>query len=226
MPPPSPGVATHKVTTEFVLSGAVADYDEQVKMSIKAVLAANAGVSTSAVTLTISAGSVVVSSDIFFATETGASVGASALSRGVLADAASLETAISDQLAADGLGDDDISITVAAISTPPQAVVEVAATPPSSPPPIAPTRAGSGSGAGGIIGAVVVILIIAACVLVICRKYKETGSFIIKTGKPTFQPEVTELSTTPVLGLLAGASGSAPKKQEQAGQASENEYLV
>ena len=55
-----------------MLSGSVADYDVAAQTAIKTVLAAEAKVSTSAVSLTFTAGSVLVAADIFFATQAGA----------------------------------------------------------------------------------------------------------------------------------------------------------
>ena len=59
-PSPSPGAIAHQVTTRFMLSGSVTDFDAAAQVSIKKVLAREADVSMSAVTLTLTAGSVVV----------------------------------------------------------------------------------------------------------------------------------------------------------------------
>ena len=104
LPPPAPGVAIYKVTTEFMLSGSVSDYDSAAKTSIKTVLATEADVSTSAVSLTLAAGSVIVNADIFFATQAGADSASPRLWTGVLANATALQTAVNAQFAADGLG--------------------------------------------------------------------------------------------------------------------------
>ena len=55
------------MTISFLLSGTPEDYGEAVKSAIKMVLATAADVSTSAVRLTLTAGSVLVNADIFFA---------------------------------------------------------------------------------------------------------------------------------------------------------------
>ena len=91
------------MTTTFVLGGTVDDYDAMAQASIKAVLAAGAGVSTSMVTLTLTAGSVVVTAEIFVASAAAAETAANDLSTGVLSDAASLEAALTTQFQADGV---------------------------------------------------------------------------------------------------------------------------
>ena len=113
-----------------MLSGSVADYDAAAQTAIKTALAAEADVSTSAISLTIIAGSVLVDADVFFGTETGASAAATRLSAGVLADAASLQTALNTQFAAMGLG---LTTTVQELRVGPQAISSLP--PPSSPPP-------------------------------------------------------------------------------------------
>ena len=125
-----------------MLSGSVGDYDAAAQTAIKTVLAREADVSTSAVRLTLAAGSVIVNADIFFGSQTGATFGASQLSTGVLADTSSLETAVNAQFAADGLG---ITTTVQSLLAAPQAVVgDVAmpSPPPPSPPPPSPPPPG------------------------------------------------------------------------------------
>ena len=54
------------VVTSFTLAGSVEDFGQNERAAIKAVLAAGAGVSPSAVSLTLSSGSVVVSAKILF----------------------------------------------------------------------------------------------------------------------------------------------------------------
>jgi len=166
LPPPAPGVAVFKVSTEFMLSGSPADYDAAAQTAIKTVLATAANVSPSAVSLNITAASVLVAADIFFETQASASAGATSLSTGVLANAATLETALNTQFAAAGLG----TITVSTISTVPQVVVLMA--PPIAPPPVAPSAPASDS-SGAIIGvvvALVVLLVFGGVVVLICKK--------------------------------------------------------
>ena len=79
-----------------------------------------AGVSTSAVTLTLTAGSVLVSAEIFVASEAAAATASSDLSTGVLKDASSLKTALTTQYTSDGL--DATSLAVEEITTAPAAV--------------------------------------------------------------------------------------------------------
>ena len=85
-----------------MLSGSVGDYDAAAQTAIKTVLATESDVSTSAVSLTLTAGSVLVAADIFFGTEAGASTAAARLSTGVLADATSLEAAVNAQFGRHG----------------------------------------------------------------------------------------------------------------------------
>ena len=86
-----------------MLGGTINDFDAAVQVSIKTVLAKEAGVSMSAVTLTLTAGSVVVQADIVLATAEGATFAASQLSAGVLASSEALETALNTQFKADGV---------------------------------------------------------------------------------------------------------------------------
>ena len=163
LPPPSLGVAVHQVSTEFTLGGAVSDYDEAAQTAIKTVLAAEARVSTSAVQLTLSAGSVIVQAEIFFTSEAGATAAVSAMSSGVLADAASLGSAINAEFAAASLSQ---TVTVQAIVAAPQ----VALSPPSPPPPAPPPSSGMGVIIGAVAGAIALIMVVAVCAFCILRK--------------------------------------------------------
>ena len=163
LPPPSPGVAVHKVSTEFMLSGSVADYDVAAQTAIKTVLAAEAEVSTAAVSLTLTAGSVIVYADIYFGTETSATATACVLSQGVLANGASLETAINAQFAAAGLGQ---TTTVNAILAAPQVAPS-----PSLPPPAAPLpSSATGLLIPAIAGGVVAFVLAAVCTFYLLRR--------------------------------------------------------
>ena len=86
-----------------MLSGTITDFDAAAQVSIKTVLAKEADVSMSAVTLTLTAGSVVVQADIVLSTAEGATFAASQLSAGVLASSETLETALNTQFKADGV---------------------------------------------------------------------------------------------------------------------------
>ena len=103
MPSPAPGVAVFKVTASFTLGGSVSDYGKAAQTSIKAAIAADAGVSTSAVNLTLTAGSVIVAADIFVASQAEADAKVTKLAAGVLKDAAALETALTAQFVKDGV---------------------------------------------------------------------------------------------------------------------------
>ena len=99
----------------------MSDYDEDAQESIKTVLAREADVDTSAVTLSLTAGSVIVSATIYFESQADADSKSSALASGILNDAASLETALTTQFTSDGVSTSNL--TVEAL-TPPTATVE------------------------------------------------------------------------------------------------------
>lgn len=98
------------MTTAFKLGGTVEQYDEAAKESIKAVVAEGAGVSTSAVELTFTAGSVLVTAEIFVASAAAAETATSDLTTGILKDSTSLETAITTQFKTDGLPTDSVTV--------------------------------------------------------------------------------------------------------------------
>lgn len=89
---------------EFTLGGSSpADYDEAARASIRAVLATAANVSAEAVSLTLTAGSVVVTYEIKVTTAVDAEASRDALVAGPLATPAALETALTEQFEADGV---------------------------------------------------------------------------------------------------------------------------
>ena len=94
----------------FTLSGDPSDYGTEQEDAIKTVLAGEAGVSTSAVTLSITAGSVIVTAEISLPSFDVAATAATALSTGVLASAKALETALVTQFVEDGLAVDNLSV--------------------------------------------------------------------------------------------------------------------
>jgi len=98
------------VEMSFTLSGDPSDYGTEQEDAIKTVLAEEAGVSTSAVTLSITAGSVIVTAEISLPSFHGAATAAAALSTGVLASAKALETALVTQFVEDGLAVDNLSV--------------------------------------------------------------------------------------------------------------------
>ena len=144
MPVPAPGAVAFKVEMSFTLGGTVESYDEAAQESIKAVLAADAGVSTSAVRLTLTAGSVLVAVEIFVASQAAADQASTTLVTGVVSDSASLQTALQQQFEADGL---NTSVVVEEITSAPTTTTE------GGPPPIIPI-------AFGAAGVVVVLLLI------------------------------------------------------------------
>ena len=133
MPSPVEGAATFSVSTTFSLSGSVSDYDSAAKESIKAVLADGANVSSSAVTIEITAGSVNVAAEIFVASAEAAETKSAALATGILASASALETALVAQFAADGV---NATVTVEEITA-------------------APAVTSGGLGVGAIIGIII-----------------------------------------------------------------------
>ena len=152
LPTPAPGAAVFKVTTAFTIGGDVGDYtgNPKAQSAIKSVLATSANVSTSAVELTFTAGSVLVSATIFVASEAEATAKTSTLASGVLASPASLEAALTAEFTAAGLA--TTIIKVAAITSQPT----VATT--------APTAGGGGAGVaiGGAVGGVAAVLALLA----------------------------------------------------------------
>ena len=154
------------VETSFTLSGAPSDYGTEEEDAIKTVLAEEAGVNTSAVTLTITAGSVVITAEIVLPSSDDAATATTALSTGVLASAAALETALVTQFVEDGLSVDNLSVA----SVEPPKIVE-------------PEGADSdGLGKGGLIGIIVGGLagagILALAVVSMCCKRNQKSSSV------------------------------------------------
>ena len=171
-PSPAPGAEVFSVTTTFVLGGTVDDYDAMAQASIKAVLAAGAGVSTSMVTLTLTAGSVVVTAEIFVASAAAAETAANDLSTGVLSDAASLEAALTTQFQADG-----VDTSVLAVEQITEAPAVASAAP--------PQEAAASSGLSVIIIVGVAAAVGAAVLLVVAVLVRKR-----KKGKPVSKATV------------------------------------
>jgi len=104
-----PGAAIHKVTAEFCLSGSFDDYDAAAQTAIKTVLAKDAAVQTNAVSLSIVPGSVLVTANLFFGSQSGADFAVSQLTEGALSSTSALEAAINAQFTAAQL---DVTTTV------------------------------------------------------------------------------------------------------------------
>jgi hypothetical protein len=182
----------HKVTTTFSLSGSVNDYDAKAQGAIKAVLANDANVSTAAVVLTLTAGSVIVTSDIFVESQSAAEQKTTALASGVLSDAAALTTALIQQLSADGvvMG---TPLNVEAITTMPTAISRGLAPPPpgqpppASPPPASPpladnTDSSNNTGmligiSGGAVGGLLILGGIFAGIVIMKKKARNTRPY-------------------------------------------------
>lgn len=139
--------------------------------AIKATLALEAKVSTSAVKLTLAEGSVVVSSEIFVASQEEMDAKATVLSTSILKDSASLETALKTQFTKAGLPTASLKV---------ETVAEI-------------TKVGGGGGGGaGIIAAIggavaTVLLIGTVAFIIIRRKRKAKGRAPVSTtlGVPT-----------------------------------------
>jgi len=153
-------VAIFSVETSFTLGGTVDDYPAPAQEAIKSVLAADAGASTSAVRLTLTAGSVVVAAVIFLPSRTHAATAASALSAGVLADAPTLQAALTTQFNADGVA--TTNLAVEEISTAPIAQSTL------PPPPMSPPPSGLSGGLLAVIVVVAVVAVLALLALLFC----------------------------------------------------------
>ena len=113
-PPPSPPPPSQSVVTAaFSASGDVSDFDPGVRQSLRAVIGASAGVPTTAVSLDVSAGSVIITATILVLTEM-ASETATALATSIFASPLALQSALAD----DGVGGIDVlNITHAPATT-------------------------------------------------------------------------------------------------------------
>ena len=105
------------VVTSFSLAGAIENFGAPEQAALKAVLAAGAGVSPSAVSLTLSPGSVIVTAEVLFKVAAAATAAVSALSGpgGLFQHAGNLESALKTKFQADGL---DTTVTVEHIGLP------------------------------------------------------------------------------------------------------------
>ena len=186
-----------------MLGGTINDFDAAVQVSIKTVLAKEAGVSMSAVTLTLTAGSVVVQADIVLATVEGATFAASQLSAGVLASSEALETALNTQFEADGV---EATASVQAIVDAP----EVLSTGDDS-------QGGDTSLLVGIIGLGVAAVLGLSGVCVLWRKQRkniggaleQSAGAIVANEAPVMElmpTLVPKVQAAPVVGVLQQAS--------------------
>ena len=194
-----------------MLSGSVGDYDLAAQTAIQTVLANAAEVTTSAVSLTLTAGSVIVTADIFFGTQEGANFAASRMSASVFLDGAALETALNAKFAADGLG---VTTSVQRLLAFPQAVV-VAPSPPPLPPPLppAPTSGGGGMAIIGAAAGVVVAVLILVLVLLKAKGHAARPSQEQELG-PVVNAQVVSGTAADVpmgMPVHAAASSSSSK---------------
>jgi len=139
----------------------MADYDEAAQMSIITVLAEEAGVSTSAITLRIISGSVVVTFIIFVDSQARADNMASTLATGVMASPATFEAALVN------------GFQRASLSTSYLSVVGIIEAPTAS---IPPASNDDGLGVNHLVGIIVgsITISIMCCLIVIYRKQKHS----------------------------------------------------
>lgn len=103
VPPPPSGPQTYQISVTFVLGGTLADYNDETKLLIKSALATAANVSTSAVTLSFSAGSVIVTAVIYVGSQQEADTKAQALREGLLSSPEVLSFGLKTEYAKAGL---------------------------------------------------------------------------------------------------------------------------
>ena len=109
-PSPAPGTDVFKVRSSFTLGGTVDEYDTKAQASIRIVLAHEADVHPTAVSLTLTPGSVVVDAEIFVASQAAADSTVDVLATGIMASSAALESALTAQFEADGVSTDTLSV--------------------------------------------------------------------------------------------------------------------
>ena len=162
----------------------MSDFDEAAQESIKAVLANEAGVSSSAVVLTLVPASVLVTAKIFVASASAVESTTNTLASGALADEASLQAALTAQFQADGVP--TANLAVADITQAPADTLAIAST---------GTSAASPGFFVGIAIGVVVIMIIATFVGLYAKKMRDSvksTSTVIVGGRQA-EPEKSEL---------------------------------
>ncbi|EOD37982.1 hypothetical protein EMIHUDRAFT_433502 [Emiliania huxleyi CCMP1516] len=172
--------APSTVVTHFLLGGTVEDIGAAEQTAIKKVIAEGAGVPTSAVSLTLSPGSVLVRAEILLKDDATATAAENALSgaNGILENAASLQAALIAQFQADGIDTTDLTV---------EGLVQ-------APPPSPPGSPGDGGGGGscgvgcivGIVFGVFALLALSALLFLFltgaaCFKKVDGG---YATGKP------------------------------------------
>ena len=103
-PPLPPPPSIYKITASFTLSGTLADYeDPETRMAIKSAVAMAANVSTSAVNLTFSAGSVLVTAVIYVGSQAEADAKSAALKEGLLSSPEVLSASLKTEYSSAGL---------------------------------------------------------------------------------------------------------------------------
>jgi len=201
-PPSPPAPAVSIATAAFSASGDVSDYDQATQAGIQTAIASEAGVAVSAVSLDISAGSVIITATIAVpAAQVASSV--DALSSGMFSSPSALQAALSSA---------GVAITVEAIQTAPMTISSPAPPPLPERPLIPPVETGMskstriGAAVGGAIGGVVVIGVAAYVVYLLLSKqmHKKPISVVVKETSVG----VTAVSST-AFADIGGASASA-----------------
>ena len=180
----------------------MSDYDQATQTGIQTAIASEAGVTVSAVSLDISAGSVIITATIAVPAAQAAS-SVNALSSGMFSSPSALQAALSSA---------GVAITVEAIQTAPMTISSPAPPPLPERPLIPPVETGMskstriGAAVGGAIGGVVVIGVAAYVVYLLLSKqmHKKPISVVVKETSVG----VTAVSST-AFADIGGASASA-----------------
>ena len=98
------------ISISFTLGGAMSDYGALERVAIKATLATSAGVDASAVTISLVAGSVIVSSEIVVASQSQAATVMSQMASSIMKSPAALQNALTSQFRSAGLATDSLTV--------------------------------------------------------------------------------------------------------------------
>jgi len=170
LPTPAPGAEVFKVTTTFTLSGTLESFtsDTTKQTLIKATIAKASNVSSSAVSLSFTAGSVLVKAEIFVASQAEADAKATTLAQGLLKSPQTLAAALQTEYTNAGLTAPTVeAITSTATASAPAGI--------------------SGGAIGGIVAGVIVAIILVGGIVFKMKKDKKEA-YVTKT---TTQPEAT-----------------------------------
>lgn len=166
------------MTSSFTASGEVADYTDARKESIKQVFATAAGVDPSAVTVEVTAGSVVITVTISSPTQDAATAVSNSLSSGILANAAALETVLTNG------GVAGVTISVGGVQLPLISAISAAPT-------IADTQAAPADDNTSYLVIIIVLAVVAAIATAVA-----TWALNNKVhARPIFHPVFSNLET-------------------------------